>query len=516
MTSVPPDSGPEKRLFVTALREFSNACDVPSLTPSCPFYRVGESGPWCLEECIDLLADYRPLEPNGIEISDGYRVSRLRSRARRGPAHAPKPFDASELQLSDKTRPIQEWRPSSLLLELRDQTSPPIDLTGAEAGARAARVALIIDQLKMAGIDGERLLRGVLVRGMAHAISMRVAIPILLGAGSDVDELPFDLDPGIDDWSARIAGYAREPREWFGWARSAAPTEINETVERVFQALNKIERWLRGLLLDELVVWKCPTAEEFECVVDTEGVVEDAEKLDRWTYDRFVNTYLERWDFDSLLLEWKYVHGEQAAPTTLEAMRTRHLHADEVARIIAARSSSGEERQRDTTMTVAQFVAPALAHLEQGRFSAAAAIFDACRIAAPWDAEAHNNYGFCMIPDDLKAALDALERAAELGMRFEPVNVANRMYVLLKLERSSTALEIASRFSASRGWSRATPGFLWSWEDERTELRDIVDIRKYVADLALRIAHEVADETAIREWNRRLDELRLRDESSSP
>lgn len=173
-----------------------------------------------------------------------------------------------------------------MLLELRDQTSPPIELTGAEAGARAARVTSIISQLQVTGIDGERLLRGVLVRGMAHAISMRVAIPILLGAGGDVDELPPDLDPGIDNWSARIAGHAREPREWFAWARSAEPSEINATMAHVFQVLNKTERWLRGLPLDELVVWKCPTAEEFECVVDTEGVVEDAEKLDRWTYVR--------------------------------------------------------------------------------------------------------------------------------------------------------------------------------------------------------------------------------------
>ena len=94
MTSPPPlpGAGRERAIFVQALREFSTACQAPALMPSCPFFRTGDSGPWCLEECMDLLAQHHDGSLEGMEILEDLRVIRIPRRPRRGsparPSHS--------------------------------------------------------------------------------------------------------------------------------------------------------------------------------------------------------------------------------------------------------------------------------------------------------------------------------------------------------------------------------------------------------------------------------------------
>ncbi len=42
-----PDQGPERQIFVNALREYRNACEAPELTPDCPFFTWTSNGPAC-------------------------------------------------------------------------------------------------------------------------------------------------------------------------------------------------------------------------------------------------------------------------------------------------------------------------------------------------------------------------------------------------------------------------------------------------------------------------------------
>jgi hypothetical protein len=68
MTDPLPAAGPERLIFVRALREFSNNCLPPHLEPRCPFFRVGPDGPYCFEECMDLLAVYEPEGPSDTSL----------------------------------------------------------------------------------------------------------------------------------------------------------------------------------------------------------------------------------------------------------------------------------------------------------------------------------------------------------------------------------------------------------------------------------------------------------------
>ena len=55
MTGMPED-GPEKRIFLTALSAYSDACTPGNLHPECPFSVRTKEGYGCGDECLDLLA----------------------------------------------------------------------------------------------------------------------------------------------------------------------------------------------------------------------------------------------------------------------------------------------------------------------------------------------------------------------------------------------------------------------------------------------------------------------------
>jgi len=507
MTSPPPlpGAGRERAIFVQALREFSTACQAPSLMPSCPFFRIGDSGPWCLEECMDLLAQHHDGSLEGMEILEDLRVIRIPRRARRGIVSSAKPFDAAEIHLADGQRALSEWRPSALLRDLRDQSGPPLGIDPQDAAARMSRVTLLLERFAELGIDGERLFRSIYGSGMAHAIVTMSAMPLLLGAQAGLAELPAELSDVIDGWPELLLGEQLTPQEWFAIANEHGDAWAQDRVRQIFLGSRRVAQWLESLPLAELLVWRAPTQGEFELLGD--GPSSEPNPEDRWIFDRFMETYLDGWDYQSLLLEWRYLHGSLVAPCGVEAMRTRHVRPEDLANAIALKSSRDDGTKGSKSMTVASFVRPAISHLREGRFAAAAAIFDACRIAAPADADAHNNYGFCMLPLDPAAALDALERAAELGMRLEPLNAANRMVALHRLGRFSTALEVASRVAASTAWTRTPSGFLWSWDADTWKLVDVVDARAYIADFALAISVEADDRPAARTWSARIRDL---------
>lgn len=71
MSAPLPSGGPERTLFLRALREYSTSCTPPELTPGCPFFRVDPTiGPWCREECMDVLGRY-PNEMPGRVLDGG-------------------------------------------------------------------------------------------------------------------------------------------------------------------------------------------------------------------------------------------------------------------------------------------------------------------------------------------------------------------------------------------------------------------------------------------------------------
>ena len=66
MSTALPDSGPEREIFIAALRNYSDTCEAPLLQPDCPFATLTDPDTrGCGEECIDLFAAYHGDEPQG-------------------------------------------------------------------------------------------------------------------------------------------------------------------------------------------------------------------------------------------------------------------------------------------------------------------------------------------------------------------------------------------------------------------------------------------------------------------
>jgi len=150
--------------------------------------------------------------------------------------------------------------------------------------------------------------------------------------------------------------------------------------------------------------------------------------------------------------------------------------------------------------------------LREGRRQSAAAIFEAIARVSPGDAAAHNNFGFCLLPDDPGKALEELETAASLGMASRGTNVGNRMLALCRLDRTVSALALAEEYFEG-GADRETanrPAFMWSFELDDPKLLEVGDVAVYVAELAAHSSVSAGDAQLGARWSDRAARARKR------
>lgn len=210
MTADLPSSGPDREIFVRALRDFSDRCDLPDLNPACPFYEDGPERPVCAEQCMDLLSDH-PAAPTGIEIIPGMRAMQIQRRPRRRLLDA-KPFDSREQFIDDSTKPIGERRPSALLHALRLGFVDP-GTTGA------ADLELIVDELRRRGIQADRIVRTIIAHDAARFLATVAMFPILLGSADPTQGDPHVLEferheDRLRTWRPLLLGKDLSAPEW--------------------------------------------------------------------------------------------------------------------------------------------------------------------------------------------------------------------------------------------------------------------------------------------------------------
>jgi hypothetical protein len=428
---------------------------------------------------MDLLARYdEPYERldfgNGIEV----RRRPVRPRSRRVPTQQ-RPFDAAELHLADKEHPdLDNWRTSSLILELADALQKPPRLGG---DARVERIRASVRALGLRGLDIEEHLRPGLTRNFALTLGVVVALPAIHARIDPEHPLPDELMAPAE-WSDLLSASAQgiEPREFakaLGWAAAAS--------------------------LEEWIAWAPPTSSDWNAIAPR--TKDPATDISAWIVDRFTVTYLEDWRSASLRLEWRYVHGQGESPCLAGVMRERRVDADQLAKVIAARFA-GSSRRDASTRTSNAYVPTAARYLQEGRRSAAAALFEAIAEQAPFDASAHNNRGFCMIPDSAEDALRPLERAAELGLAVDTLNASNRMHCLYRLGRFATALELAEHVFNAEGRSTHSDAYLWAFDVPSDDPKLIkANTAPHMCELAAAIADAAADAGLAALWRQRCD-----------
>jgi hypothetical protein len=268
-----------------------------------------------------------------------------------------------------------------------------------------------------------------------------------------------------------------------------------------------VRSWINWASLEDILAWKPPDIGDLHA---SHAEYRGSESRLVWIVDRFLETYLDLWSMESLRLEWEYLHGRTPGACSSDNMRRRKIAEDVLARTLAARSveeARGEGSNSDGALSIDKLTRPAVAFLENNRRAEAAAIFDAARTVSPQNPEAHNNYGFCLLPDHPEEALRALDRANELGYHAPVLNLANRLFGLLNLRRLTTGLECAEEFF--RDWEswNIEGGYLWSTEPrDDPQLVLVADARIYILEIAVHLASATGDESLITEWQLRLKE----------
>ena len=82
--------------------------------------------------------------------------------------------------------------------------------------------------------------------------------------------------------------------------------------------------------LDSIIAWEVP-AQKFSQIITAqpESISDDSITNDKcngkWLIDRFTETYLDRWDTESLCREWSFIHGQIAPPCSPFELKSREV-----------------------------------------------------------------------------------------------------------------------------------------------------------------------------------------------
>lgn len=506
MTGNPlPDSGPEREIFLRALRRFSDQCEPPELIRECPFsIDLPGGGRGCGEECLELLDRYEVPPPAGqVPVGSGDMAAHSIGPPRRPQSHpARRAFDAAEHFYRDSVGPDRSrWHTTSLFYELcQTYVAKPASLLDPQ---RSGKLTADTDELRRRAFDVDALLRLGLGTQLAISLATAVVTPGLIAAQrsrSGQHDAPngarYPEPPA--EWTKLFDKFLEDPRTEDLQPPNADEFAVARYRMSVAMGREFIERmriWAGTAPVDDLIDWRAPKAEDFLSFdLERKYVRRAAVRRQRWMIDRFTQTYLNDWNLDSLKLEWRYQQAAEGPPCPQREMARRSIDSNQLAYALAeAMTSPVSDKQRSLTTVAARL-------LHEGQFGAAAAMFDAARHERWEDAELHNNFGFCLLPEDPEGALEALELANRLGLR-RTVNACNRILALFLIGRHAAALEVAEHaIDRWKDLDRDLAAYLWDFKSPEPKLLDRQCARCYIVRLGVHVADASGNELTAARW----------------
>lgn len=461
-----PEDEREREIFLRALLLYSETCEAPELKPDCPFsIDVGPGQRSCGEECLELLEHHDISRlAEGINMGNGIFI-RQNIRPSRYPKLQEKAFDAREIYLTDidKVSPRQ-WRLPSLLKGLVEEVScrPPLDSKLRKE--RRDHIEEIISIVEEHGINFEDQL----LSNLRPFIGASAVASIFRFYGDENVSAEKDL------WSIFL-------KEQFDKTKSP----VRDTVEDFMDIIFLVTKWSYTASYDDLIAWIPPKQTESSELTITEEL--EIDLYGGWMMDRFTETYLDRWSIDSLRKEWLYLHGKEQAPCLSSDMNIRKVPKDKIAKIMADRLTTGQTHSRASL--VYELVAPSLEFIREGRRKEAAALFEASIRIDPANADAYNNLGFCILPDDSKKALKYFKKALDLGgTHNRHIHIANRILAFSILGKRESVLKEARDFTCP-DWSKGQVTYMWKVESlidsdsQEPEIMECQDLDEYVQNI---------------------------------
>ena len=464
----------ERELFLRALREYSESCEPPGLTPDCPFSEPSAPGVrGCGEECMDLLGKHNAPDPSEVtHLGGGISIRRSRRpRARRTPDKATRAFDAREIFLDDQasSEPFSRWRLASVLYGLIEEAARPPSADMEQAAVRSDRINEMMAEAERRGLTFE-----------AHILPhLRPAI----GGGvfawlmsSPRQEEPSSAFSQAGAWLSLASNHV-------DFTEDGSPPQASS--EELGALLGLTMGWAMSANAENLVNWVPPASRLFEEQPDLATSPDDD---GTWIFERFTKTYLKDWTLPALRREWKYLHGQHDAPCPPTDMRVRKVSEPDLAMVMADRLAAEVSPPTEPPSDLAEkLVVPAVNFIEEGRRMEAAALFEAAVHNEPHDPASLNNLGFCLLPDHPARALEYLERAAAAGHGDSELYDANRILALVSSGRYTSAIDLATAY-LERHETTASRASTWLWaidsvlEGDTPELIEYRNLRDYVED----------------------------------
>lgn len=508
-------SGDERRILLDALVSYADACTLPKLTPSCPYYRLAGDAPTCQEQCRSLSVKYGGPDRPVAEATVGGLVL-VGRQLPLGVASGGDGYDAGQRFIVERNLPLSEQSTGTLLLGLRAALRQPL----VDDPSRYERTLLIWSTLESRGLDVESVVRGGMLLYLAVSIGSKAVAPALardgelpsdmssdfreLLAASAADGWPALLDAAVGDYptieaalqagASRPHPYLRKLAEEDDELSAALGEDASLTFPLIphlavvasFQFMGRIEDWLSRLLedgIEALVRADAPPKPVFDAL----PLGRSSDDFGLWIFERLTITRPDLWSTSTLLLEWRHIQGEQFAGIPPRIVAERQTDRQLVTDLALDRSARRHGRRAPLKdLSAGQFTESALRQLRRGNYQNAADIFEALTELRPADGDAINNLAFCRIPVDLESALAKLQEATRYPLTERGVNAANRALVLHLLRRNDDAEEVAT--NALNLYSDG-PAILWSHEEcAATEFQSVrTSIKEYLTQLVQHI-----------------------------
>ncbi len=503
----------DAQMLARALRFYSDHCETGNLHPDCPYAVPTRDGLGCGEECLDYLAAHQGDEGSREHAHLGLVRMTTTRRARRGPDPEAPAYDCRQMRIEEDGLPPVRQSPTTLLLQLADALVEPPHTEDANEVGRRDRVSSIIDELRRRGFHVEGLVTAAIVPVMARSVVSWAVVTAVTGGRLPSGWTYHERSKWVPLLLQRF-GFAQQAEAGIDLTEGRARRVVEFTVDDVETArlidqmlttgLSKIVTWMAAQSIEALRAWETPTPEEFdEVVVPSTDPTNDT--LQRWIFERFTSTYLESWATSSLRHEWQYLHGRQTPPCNSGQLGLRRIDARQLSVVIADRTTS-DPGDRSDAFAISKYVGVAADLLASGQRDAAVHIFDMACSLSPGSGEAHNNRGFCRLPDDPEAALVDFERARALGVSDPLVAAANRSLALHRLGRNASALKVAAD-AWPGGMAANNDATMWDCRAVEPSLLTI-DSQLYLAELGAEIAQRSGDVASAGTWIARIQERR--------
>jgi hypothetical protein len=431
-------------------------------------------------------------------------------------------FDPRRTLLSEaSTSPDAHWWTISLVTAVRglltwtpieplvwpSQAANPEQRLEASSDARLEAFVAATSELTRRGLDAESLVR----YGMPNEIAAALGGLLLLrDLGLEEPDLAQRRDVDLEAWRAALPPLKLETSERGVSARRLG--EIAMGYARTY--VPAIFSWIASAPLTSLAMLSPP--EGSQLAHPHPGFNGDSKVRERyaWLVDRFSTSSIRGWLTTSLQYEFRWQDGTEPPPCPLDCMIEREVDKDELNAELARRSAHSIGGDPDPQTVLASEVDSHARNLvTQGRHHEAAALFEFAVLRRPYDADVRNNLGFCLIPENPRAALKELEAAAHMGYDHPAVNVYNRACCYLALEQPRAAMVIAEEYWTSATLPEINGAMLWQWPPEPDwALTQVDEPNGALADLMARLASNMGWQEAQLRWNERSRPFNARSE----